>query len=353
MSNLDARTLVSDVVSARVSTTPIDTAEWLARECFAVRGNVTRLSSERDENFRLNCADGREFLLKLTNAAEPGDVTDFQTRAMLHVAQADPLLPVPHLVAALDGSFAPIVRTDGEPPRVARLMTYLRGEPLHGAVRSVAQCQSLGAMLARLGTALRGYSHPAERNYLRWDLCHAATLRPLLEHIEERDRRALATRFLDGFEEHALPRLRGFRSQVIHNDFQPSNVLVEASDASLVVGVIDFGDMVCAPLVNDVAVASAYHVATAPEPLDHVSALVAAYHLNVPLASEEVDVLFDLIATRLVLTAVITNWRVTFHPQNRAYILRNAPAAWRGLERLASVNRDTARAILRRACRME
>jgi Ser/Thr protein kinase RdoA (MazF antagonist) len=81
--------------------------------------------------------------------------------------------------------------------------------------------------------------------------------------------------------------------------------------------------------------------------------LVAAYHRILPLAAEEVEVLFDLIATRLVLTAVITNWRVTVHPENRDYILRNAPAAWRGLERLASLRRDTARAILSRACMLE
>jgi hydroxylysine kinase len=341
-----------DVVSAPVSSTPIDVAERLCSERFGLQAVARRLSSERDENFHLRAADGQEFLLKITNAAEDRMVTDFQTRALEHVASTDRSLPVPRLVPSLDGELEILFGEEGERSRVVRLMTFIQGSILHGAKRSEAQCRNLGSTLGRLDVALRDYVHPGSGHELRWDLKHAAALRPLLAGIADAERRALATLFLDNFETYALPVLPSLRSQVIHNDFQPSNILVDADAAEQVVGIIDFGDMVAAPLINDLAVAAAYHLAGPPDPLGYSLALVGAFNNVVPLLRNEVEILFDLMATRLVMTVAITNWRAGRHPENSAYILRNAPTAWRALERCATLPRGQAQSILCRACRL-
>jgi Ser/Thr protein kinase RdoA (MazF antagonist) len=348
------RTSVSaDVVSAPVSSTPIEVAERLCSERFGLKATARRLSSERDENFHLRAPDGQEFLLKITNAAEDRMVTDFQTRALEHVAGADESLPIPRLVRSLDGDLQVLFGVEGERSRVVRLMTFIQGSILHDAKRSAAQCRNLGSTLGRLDLALRDYVHRGSGHELRWDLKHAAALRPLLPEIVDAGRRALATLFLDNFEAYALPVLPSLRSQVIHNDFQPSNILVDANAAEEVVGIIDFGDMVEAPLINDVAVAGAYHLACPPEPLGYSVALVGAFNDVVPLMRNEVEILFDLMATRLVMTVTITNWRAARHPENSAYILRNASAAWRALERCATLPRGQAQSILGRACRLE
>ena len=54
-----------------------------------------------------------------------------------------------------------------------------------------------------------------------------------------------------------------------------------------------------------------------------------------PLEDAEFEILFDLVATRMILTVLITSWRADIQPENREYILRNAPSAWAGLERFA------------------
>ena len=68
-----------------------------------------------------------------------------------------------------------------------------------------------------------------------------------------RTRRALAEKFMARFTDHVLPRLASLRSQVIHNDYHLYNVLVAPDDHARIVGVIDFGDMLHAPLVGEVA----------------------------------------------------------------------------------------------------
>ena len=62
------------------------------------------------------------------------------------------------------------------------------------------------------------------------------------------------------------PRLAGLRHQVIHNDYHLFNVLVAQDDASRVTGIIDFGDMIRAPLVAEVATAAAYQLRGTDDP---------------------------------------------------------------------------------------
>ena len=63
--------------------------------------------------------------------------------------------------------------------------------------------------------------------------------------------------------------------------------------------------------------------------------MIAAYHAVLPLEPAEFSVLFDLIATRMAMTVVISSWRAVRYPANRNYILRNNAAAWARLQRMA------------------
>ena len=107
------------------------------------------------------------------------------------------------------------------------------------------------------------------------------------------------------------------------------------------------------PLVIDVAVAAAYQVLDSADPLDTAAELVAGYHAVTPLEAEEFDLLFDLIAARLVTTVVISSWRTTLFPENRDYLQKSMPAALRMLERFADVSRESAGRTFRQACRAD
>ncbi|MET0271435.1 MAG: phosphotransferase [Phenylobacterium sp.] len=320
-----------------------EAAQALARERFGVAGIAKLLTSERDLNFRL-VADGATYVLKVANAAEDPAVLDFQNRALDHVADADPDLPVPRVKRTVDG--ADVTRHDGS---LVRLLTWLDGTMLHEVPRTPALRASLGAMHARLGLALAGFEHPAADYPLMWDLKGAAGLRALLPHVPE-PRRSLAARALGRFETRAAPALSSLRIQVIHNDLNFHNVVVAADDLERVSGILDFGDMVRSPLVCDVAVAAAYHVRADDRPLGDAAEYVAAYHAVSPLTDAEFDVLADLIGTRLAMSVLISGWRAAEHPENREYILRNEPAARAGLEALDRLSSDEAADILRRAC---
>jgi Ser/Thr protein kinase RdoA (MazF antagonist) len=175
----------------------------------------------------------------------------------------------------------------------------------------------------------------------------------MLPDIDDTEGRALATQGLDAFEYFALPMFPKLRCQVIHNDLNYSNVMVDENDHSRITGIIDFGDMVLAPLINEVGVAASYHVDDSDDPLALVAEFLAAYHQVVPLDSAELEILYDLIVGRLVMTLVITESRAKWYPDNRDYILRNNQAARQGLKRLAKIGRDEGGKYLRHVCRLD
>lgn len=311
------------------------------RQHWGLTGRLSPLTSERDLNHRLETEAG-SYVLRLTNPAEPAAMTDFQTRAALHVAARDPGLPVQRLLPLRDGRHSlPL------PEGRLRLFTWLDGVPLHAAPRSNAQRRDIGRGLARLTAALADFSHPAADHVLLWDIRQVPSLAPLTPSLPA-DLRAEAEGFIADFTRRIGPVLDRMPRQVVHADFNPHNLLVAADAPDRLTGILDFGDMVRTPRVCDLAVAASYQIAP-EDPLGSLAALVSGYASHLALDGQELDLLFDLITARMVTTLTITAWRAAIYPDNAAYILRNAPSARAGLAAFRALGRDRVTEALTRA----
>ncbi|MCB8879139.1 phosphotransferase [Acidisoma cellulosilytica] len=326
------------VLASPVPDVSAEDAEAAFRRLWGQDGTATPLHSERDRNFRVVTPAGDSFILKFTNANEDPDVTDFQTQALVHVGRSDPTLPVQRIVPTLDAVL--IARVAGGDGRMlpVRLFTWLEGDLLAHRILRPQGLLSLGEALARVAQALSGFSHPAaETHPLLWDMQHAASLRPLLPLIPDDQARGWVSILLDRFEARVLPVLPQLPRGVIHNDLTGSNMLM---DGETVAGILDFGDLVSAPVVQEIGVTGSYHLdlvegADLFAPLLH---LLTGYERVRPLSALEAGVLFDLIATRLALRALIPAWRTTLYPENRDYLMRNAGRAWQVMQRVAEMN---------------
>jgi len=326
----------------------------LAADRYGLTGELVALTGERDLNYRLESpADGARYMLKVSHPAESPLVADFQTQALLHIAGTDPGLPVQRIVPTVNGASSFVANPGDGQPRVVRLFSYLPGLPMPDAPRSTAQRVHLARTLARLDLALQGFDHPAGALELPWDVQRADSVRGLLVHIADPQRRALAEHALDRFERLAKPLLSTLRAQPIHNDFNIYNVLVDPDDTDRIAGVLDFGDMVRAPLIDDLAVAASYQLGAEGDPLADIVPFVAAYHAVLPLQPTEVDLLFTLMTARLTMVVAISGWRAARYPENAAYVLRNNPLSWARLTACEQVGDDAATAALRRACGLD
>lgn len=286
-------------------------AERLAFEVYAIRGKARELPGERDRNFRLGADDGREYVLKIVDSAADASILDCQAAVLRHLDGQAIGLAVPRIVKARDGSALGHGVVEGVSHRL-RLVTFLPGVLAASRPASVRTLDAVGQSLARLDRALAGFFHPALGQRIVWDVRQALSLREFSDYVADEGSRALARRALDELQAR-LDALRGLRSQAIHGDCHPRNLLLDEAGTSCV-GVLDFGDMIHGPLVLEPAVAMAEFLAEGVAGLEQVSEILAGYASVQPLSGADVEVLFELIAARLAASLLIHAWRNRHDP---------------------------------------
>ena len=304
--------------------------------CLPQANAVQHLSGERDLNFLVTLADAPDrYVLKLSDHLENPLALALQNAALDHLAQQAPQLPVQRLLRWQDGTAMRAVPGPAG-QRLARVLTYLPGLPLHEAPPSVAQRRSIGAALAGLDWALQDFQHPLVSNEaLMWDLQRTAELRAWLPAIQDATSRAWAETVFELYLEQVQPVLAMLPQQFLHNDFNPYNLLVDPTQPERVCGVLDFGDMLHGPRVFDVAVAASYQAHALGRPrIESLFEFMQGYQQANPLARAELRLVPLLAAVRCAMTLCITERRAQIFPENRSYILRNHAVASAGLRAL-------------------
>jgi len=299
---------------------PIEQVVALVRRHYGFESEATRLTGERDENFRLTADDGAEYVLKIANPAENAAETDLQIAALLHIEKTDPTLPCPRVLRDRSGGSRIRFLDECGADRIARVLTYLPGQLLGTSTRSRAQRAACGRLGARLTLALRNFQHPAARRTIAWDVRHTGHMRCLLEELPRFPHQSAARELIKRLVPRIESQLPLLRHQMVHNDLNPLNILVDPTDPQCVIGVIDFGDMTDTALIADVAVGAAELIppdCSDPRAAhDAVLDVTSAYHASVPLLASELALLGALVAARLLMTLVIHEWHVQRNPSS-------------------------------------
>lgn len=305
----------------------VDLVTSVLAEHYDLAGRLQPLATEKDDTFRLE-ADSAGYLVKVSPPDEAREVVDLQTAVMRFLEAAAPELPVQRVRLTLDGRDHVDIAADGG-SRVLRVFEFVEGSVWAQARPDGEQLAVVGEMLGRVDVALEGFTHPADRRGLVWDIGHFHELRELLDHTPDAGHRGLAERVFDLFEAAVVPSLADLETQVIHGDYSPYNVVVDDQWEGYVTGVIDFGDTVRSAVIFDPAVAMANLLGRTPQdPWREACAFVAGYQRTRPIRDHEVPLLPVAALARLTLRGLITNWRAERVPERRDYLLAHAKDDW-------------------------
>lgn len=324
-------------------------AEKVVLDLFGLTGEMKALDSERDQNFRIQAAEG-DFVLKISNADEDVSTIDLQTKALLHLAKNDPNLPVPEVVLNKKGKDHDFIIADDGKQYLVRALTYLPGEVMAELSVSDGLYQDVGAVMAKSGIALRDFFHPAAGYDLIWDLRQLPKIRPFTQYLEDTALREMVEQDLDFTCEHILPQLSGLRSQVIHNDGNIHNFIVDPNNPDKVSGLVDFGDMMHAPLIFDLAVSAGSMTLDSTDPLAVMCAVAVGYDRVLPLEEKEIDLLSYLAVGRIIQELLIAVKRQHDDPNTIQYLLADEASFSRIISDLLDVGHQSMRTRLRESC---
>ena len=303
---------------------------------FDKEGAIKSLVSERDQNARIISDDG-EFVLKIANIAEDRKLIEFQNAVLNNVAELDPGLAVPVVIKGVNGT--EIFDHQGHG---VRLISFLKGDIFNSAPKSTALYEDLGCFLGRFSKAMIGFDHAqAHQPDFLWNLDNALFTKQYIDDIENDENRDLIKYYYDRYETKVAPRLEGMRSAVIHSDANDYNVVAQGDKIS---GLIDFGDMLYSKQVNELAISLGYVILDVDD-LNAVSnAMIGGYTDKFSLTEDELEVLFDLAAMRLVTSVCISSNRVikASSEKHKEYLLITQAPALRTLRKL----KDTGLSIL-------
>ncbi|MFM0023517.1 phosphotransferase [Paraburkholderia azotifigens] len=308
----------------------------ITRRVYGIDGAATRFSTEKDDTFRIDARDGARYVLKVSNPGESAEELDLQISAMRHVGNVAPNLPVPRVLPSIDGQFLIPVLSLTHPHRTARLYSYLEGTPLDALHSSAVKHHEIGEVLAQLQLAMASFRHPHEHRVLAWDVKHLASLQGLQAHIADPVHRSLIEEAFARFEA-IVPALRCCPTQVVHNDFNRSNIVAHPGGPNFVSGIIDFGDTVHTAVAIDVATAVMNQFpldfdADGPHDLFvQARELLRGYLEHAQLSADELFLIPHLAMARVAARALLTSWRAMLFPENEAYILRFTRPGWEHL----------------------
>ncbi len=337
------RRLLATIQAPRL---PVELIARQVREDYGMTGHWQSLRGEREQNFRLETADGNSLVVKVASPEERPEMLHFQSAALEHIAKVDPEFAVPRLVRTRSGEANSTVVDDKGQPLTFRILTFLPGDSLFSQLQErkrmleAEDLIALGATHGRLARALQGLRADGAPKTMPWDISNGLLLGPwLLDYVPQSIRdavEALLPRF-SRLVHDELPRLR---AQVIHNDFHESNVLVRFTPSLEVSGVIDFGDMVFAPVAQDLAVSVASLIHWTPDPVHAAAVLVRGYQRFMPLEAGDLRVLRNLALARLVLQVALVSYQNEAHGRHDADLDSLQSLYMAAISRFAAISDD-------------
>ena len=326
----------------------------IVADLYRIDGDYKELNCERDISYRIRNGSGRTYIVKISNAAEPEGVVDFQIKALKHIAEQDSDLPVPRVIPTQDDKPFGWIQSESGDHHMIRMLTYVEGDAMdtRPAAFNPQARYNVGVMVGRLTKSLRSFYHSyAGSNVHPWDMSRCLELRPQVKHLPDAFTRELCNQILDHAESFVLPKLKKTRWQVVHHDAHTDNVLVDPEDPTRIVGVIDFGDMLFGPVLADLVAASDSFYDDDTDPLEALCSTAAGYDSSFPLDENEIDLVYDMMLICLLVSTVIVGVRDVLNDGSEKVHIENTGIYQRMLKRLWDVGRENAIAQIRKACR--
>lgn len=322
-------------------------ATKIAKTVYDLEGVISPLAGELDFNFKIKTTTA-SYILKVSRPDTNLNYLDFQTKLLQHIFKRKASNNT-QIFPDKDGQFIASIIDESGHNRSVRLLSWIDGR----VWASVNPCTDallydLGEKAGSITRILQDFEHPNAHYQLDWDIAQAAWTYEYA-HLFEADRRSLIEYFQNQFKAIQTAYL-ALRKSVVHNDVNDNNIIVDMDlQNPRVCALIDYGDAIYTQSINDLAITIAYAIMDKVDPLSAAVALVKGYHKSFPLKIVELEMLYTLVAMRLVISVTKSAINQQKEPDN-TYLLISEKRAWALLEKWRYLHSDFAYYSFRAAC---
>ncbi|MBT3281550.1 MAG: aminotransferase class III-fold pyridoxal phosphate-dependent enzyme [Cryomorphaceae bacterium] len=315
---------------------------------FDVKGSIKELVGEVDYNFKVESKCGKNYLLKISGPNFESDYIDFQIN-LLEYLNKNCEIEITKSELTIERSRSCIVKDGLGRDRCVRLLSWVEGRlwssvnPINKSLR-----KELGYKAAILSNSLINFKHSFSKREIEWDISNSLWVEDHLDKFDTDQKKILKTFIID-FKKN-LPLYNDLTKSIIHNDINDNNIIVSNDLLNpSVKSIIDFGDSVYTQTINDLAVTCSYGIMNVNDPLAACCEIISGYNNISSITDNELKLLYNLIAMRLVISVTKSLINRFKEPDNK-YLLISEKPAWELLKKWVEVDSEFAYYSYRKAC---
>ncbi|MBT8221115.1 MAG: aminotransferase class III-fold pyridoxal phosphate-dependent enzyme [Bacteroidia bacterium] len=321
----------------------------LLEQAYGIKGKLHLLYSEKDKIYRLDSGKNNtsRYIIKQIHPTVNVKHLQLQHSLINSLSQAGVPYQLPQSLQTIDGDV--ILKSDDH---YWVVQNHLDGVLMANATPIMPTTRnSIGRMLAGFQKVFTSKRYDADIYPSKWDNDQAGWLSEHLDLFERR--RPLVERNFKAYlnVEHKISKLR---KSICYNDANEHNIFLQFNREHeyLVSGCIDFGDAIFTSTINEVAIASAYAMMNVAAPLTAAGDIVEGFYEEFEILDDELELLFILIKTRLLVSLTHATINAQLHPDNE-YLQISADSGWRLLEKLDKIHPNLAHYYFRSRCNKE
>ncbi len=329
----------------------------LCHQIYGILGVAKKQTGELDFNYKITTESGENYILKISRPDTDDAYFDFQQKLLLHIdgkwndlsQEGKSDFKFPKIIKTQAGENQISIVDDFGQSRKVRLLDWVTGRLWSSVNPQLDNLRySLGEKGGEITSILQDFNHPCASRVFDWDIAQMAWTYPHLD-LFDTEQKACLTYFTNQFEQ-CQNAYKKLRKSVIHNDANDNNIVVNDNlESPSVLAIIDYGDAVYTQTINDLAVTLAYAIMEHPDPLAAALPLVAGYHQKYPLQEAELEMLYTLVAMRLVISVTKSAINKIQEPEN-TYLLISEKPAWDLLHQWEKLPAQLVHFSFREAC---
>ena len=306
---------------------------------------LSRLNSERDVNLLIKGAGTKQYVVKISNPKESLAQLEYQDLLINHLRQS---IQLRNIYPEIFHKKILFYKDRNERGCAVRILTYIEGDMYAKSKNSDDTEKSLGKLLALQSNQLQSFIKNQAIRSFEWDPSDIRWTKKFINLFKGANKNIIKNT-IDEHEKFVFKNIKNLKHAVTHGDPNDYNIVVKKEK---IIGFIDFGDSIYAPVINDLAISLSYALMGNKNLYKSLQNIVGTYNEFYKLSDQDIYSLLALIKSRLVITLVMAAKQRKKYPDNK-YLSISENNAWGLIYKLDKVDPYFFIAVIRDICNSE